>query len=63
MPMTDQAPPQACLFADDGETPNNPVLPLLVHEPVKAPPTPQPPPTPVAEPEVIDIVAIARGTN
>ena len=31
MPMTDQAPPQACLFADDGETPNNPVLPLLVY--------------------------------
>ena len=38
-------------------------LPLLVHEPVKAPLTPQPPPMPIAEPEVIDIVAIARGTN
>ncbi len=31
MPMTDQAPPHAYRFADDGETPNNPALPLLVY--------------------------------
>lgn len=39
------------------------LLPLLVHEPVKTPATPQPPLTPEAEPDVIDIVAVARGTN
>ena len=31
MPMTEQATPQACRFADDGATPNNPALPLLVY--------------------------------
>ncbi len=31
MPMTQQATPQTCRFADDGETPNNPVLPLLIY--------------------------------
>ncbi|MDP1837595.1 MAG: cupin domain-containing protein [Reyranella sp.] len=29
--MPDQAAPQAYHFADDGETPNNPALPLLVY--------------------------------
>jgi len=31
MPMMGRATPQACRFADDGETPNNPALPLLVY--------------------------------
>lgn len=31
MRMMEQVPPQACRFADDGETPNNPALPLLVY--------------------------------
>ena len=31
MPMRGQTTPQACRFADDGETPNNPALPLLVY--------------------------------
>jgi uncharacterized protein YjlB len=31
MSMTERATPQASRFADDGETPNNPVLPLLVY--------------------------------
>lgn len=31
MPTTEQTIPLACRFADDGETPNNPLLPLLVY--------------------------------
>jgi uncharacterized protein YjlB len=36
MQKTKQATPRACRFADDGETPNNPVLPLLVYRGVLA---------------------------
>ena len=31
MKTTEPAMPEACRFTDDGETPNNPVLPLLVY--------------------------------
>lgn len=31
MPNREPTTPQACRFADDGETPNNPALPLLIY--------------------------------
>jgi uncharacterized protein YjlB len=42
MPTTEQATPLAFHFADDGETPNNPALPLLVYRGVFARDVPDP---------------------
>jgi uncharacterized protein YjlB len=52
MPTTDQEKPQAFHFADDGETPNNPALPLLVYRSAVA--------STAADPAVAFEVAFAR---